>query len=302
MSSLSVIIPSWNTRELLKSCLRSLQTSLPHSSEVIVVDNGSTDGSARMIMQNFPTVRLVRNARNLGFSVACNQGIALARGGYILLLNSDTLVEGDALRRMELFLECNAYYGACVPRLVNLDGSTQRSMQRLPSLWTPLFTGTPLERWFPESAERRRYQALDFDYERVGEVENPPAVCLMLRRAALGDEKPLDEQLWLAFSDTDLSRRLWYTGWRIAYLPQARVQHFGGASSAQMADYDATWQRNRLEYFRKHHGHVAGLWVKLCMGLAVCDHSLRELWRRAHGDQEECLTRVWAEFATFLRH
>jgi hypothetical protein len=69
-----------------------------------------------------------------------------------------------------------------------------------------------------------------------------------------------------------------------------------------MADYDATWQRNRLEYFRKHHGHVAGLWVKLCMGLAVCDHSLRELWRRAHGDQEECLTRVWAEFATFLRH
>ncbi len=302
MSSLSVVIPSWNTRELLRGCLRALETTLPHSSEVIVVDNGSTDGSAKMVAQQFQNVRLVRNTRNLGFTVACNQGVSLARGNYVLLLNSDTLVQGDALRRMLLFLECNPYYGACVPRLLNLDNSTQRSMQRLPSIWTPLFTGTPLERWFPSSPERRRYQALDFDYERVGEVENPPAVCLMLRRTALGEDKPLDEKLWLAFSDTDLSRRLWFSGWRIAYLPQARVQHFGGASASQMIDFDANWQRNRLEYFRKHHGPFAGLWVKLCLGLAVVDHSLRELWRRAHGDQDECLTSVWLEYTSFLRH
>ena len=302
MSSLSVVIPSWNTRELLKSCLRSLQATLPHSSEVIVVDNGSSDGSAKMVAQEFQHVRLVRNARNLGFTVACNQGVSLARGSYVVLLNSDTLIESDALRRMLLFLECNPYYGACVPRLLNLDGSTQRSMQRLPSLWTPLFTGTPLERWFPNSVERRRYQALDFDYERVGEVENPPAVCLMLRRTALGGDKPLDESLWLAFSDTDLSRRLWFSGWRIAYLPQARVQHFGGASASQMIDFDANWQRNRLKYFRKHHGAFAGLWVKFCLGLAVLDHSLRELWRRAHGDQDESLKQVWLEYTAFLRH
>lgn len=302
MSSLSIVIPSWNTRELLKSCLRSLEASLPHSSEVIVVDNGSTDGSARMVAQEFPGARLVRNTRNLGFTVACNQGVSLARGNYIALLNSDALVEGDALRRMLLFLECNPYYGACVPRLLNLDGSTQRSMQRLPSIWTPLFTGTPLERWMPNSPERRRCQALDFDYERVGEVENPPAVCLMLRRTALGEDKPLDEKLWLAFSDTDLCRRLWYTGWRIAYLPQARVQHFGGASASQMVDYDANWQRCRLEYFRKHHGAFAGAWVKLCQGLAVVDHSIRELWRRAHGDEDECLTAVWVDYTSFLRH
>jgi GT2 family glycosyltransferase len=302
MSSLSVVIPSWNTRELLAGCLRSLETTLPHSSEVIVVDNGSTDGSAKMVAQHFPGVRLVRNSRNLGFTVACNQGVSLSRGKYIVLLNSDTLVQGDTLRRMLLFLECNAYYGACVPRLLNVDGSTQRNMQRLPSLWTPLFTGTPLERWFPESVERRRYQALDFDYERVGEVENPPAVCLMIRREALGNDRPLDEKLWLAFSDADLCRRLWTSGWRIAYLPQARLLHFGGASAAQMADFDANWQRNRLEYFRKHHGHFAGLWVKLCMGLAVADHLVRELWRRAHGDQDVSLASVWLEYASFLRH
>jgi len=302
MSSLSVVIPSWNTRELLRSCLSTLEKTLPHSCEVIVVDNGSTDASAKMVAQHFPTVRLVRNTRNLGFTVACNQGVALARGNYVVLLNSDTLVQGDALRRMLLFLECNPYYGACVPQLLNLDGSTQRSMQRLPSIWTPLFTGTPLERWFPESPERRRYQALDFDYERVGEVENPPAVCLMLRRETLGNDKPLDEKLWLAFSDADLCRRLWFGGWRIAYLPQARVQHFGGASSSQLLDYDASWQRCRLEYFRKHHGPFAGAWVKFCQGLAVVDHSLRELWRRAHGDEDECLTLVWAEYTAFLRH
>ena len=302
MSSLSVVIPSWNTRELLRGCLQALQTTLPHSSEVIVVDNGSTDSSARMVAQQFPNVRLVRNTRNLGFSAACNQGVSLARGQYIVLLNSDTLVQGDALRRMVLFLECNAYYGACVPRLLNFDGSTQKSMKRLPSLWTPLFTGTPVERWMPDSVECRRYHAQDFNYDRVGEVENPPAVCLMLRREALADDKPLDEQLWLAFSDTDLNRRLWYTGWRIAYLPQARVQHFGGASASQMADYDANWQRNRLEYFRKHHGQFASLWVKLCQGLAVADHTLRELWRRAHGDEDQNLKQVWAEYSAFLRH
>jgi len=301
VSSLSVVIPSWNTRELLRGCLAALQQTLPHSSEVIVVDNGSTDGSARMVAQGFPNVRLVRNPRNLGFSQACNQGVALARGNFVLLLHSDTLVQGDALRRMVLFLECNAYYGACVPRLLDVDGSTQRSMQRLPSLWTPLFTGTPLERWYPASSERRRYQALDFDYERLGEVENPPAVCLMLRREALGGDKPLDEKLWLAFGDTDLARRLWFSGWRIAYLPQARVTHFGGASAAQMADYDVNWQRCRLEYFRKHHGPFAGQWVKLCLGLAVADHCLRELWRRAHGVEDEDLKQVWSEYAALLR-
>ena len=302
MSSLSVVIPSWNTRELLRSCLRSLETTLPSSSEVIVVDNGSTDASAKMVAQHFPTVRLVRNTRNLGFAVACNQGVSLARGSYVLFLNSDTQIQGDALRRMMLFLDCNPYYGACVPRLLNVDGSTQRSMQRLPSIWTPLFTGTPIERLFPGSPERRRYHALDFDYERVGEVENPPAIALMLRREALGADKPFDEQLWLAFSDADLCRRLWYSGWRIAYLPQARIQHYGGASTRQMQDYDATWQRNRLLYFRKNHGAMASVWVKLCVTLAVLDNSLRELWRRAHGDQDECLTNVWVEYTSFLRH
>ena len=297
----SVVMSVFNQLALTRACLDSLRTTI-EPFRLIVIDNGSTDGSAKMVAQQFQNVRLVRNARNLGFTLACNQGVSLARGNYILLLNSDTLVRGDALRRMVLFLECNPYYGACVPRLENLDGSTQRSMQRLPSLWTPLFTGTPLERWFPDSPERRRYQALDFDYERVGEVENPPAVCLMLRRKALGEDKPLDEKLWLAFSDADLCRRLWFSGWRIAYLQQARVQHFGGASASQMLDYDANWQRNRLEYFRKHHGPFAGLWVKLCLGLAVLDHSLRELWRRTHGDRDASLILVWSEYTSFLRH
>ena len=105
MSSLSIIIPSWNTCDVLRNCLRSLETTLPASSEVIVIDNGSTDGSARMVAQNFPNVRLVRNTRNLGFAVACNQGVSLARGSYVLFLNSDTQIQGDALRRMMLFLD-----------------------------------------------------------------------------------------------------------------------------------------------------------------------------------------------------
>ena len=302
MTQLSVIIPSWNTRELLRSTLRALEHSLPLSSEVIVVDNGSTDGSARAVAQEFPHVRLLRNPRNHGFAAACNQGVALARGAYVLFLNADAQVRGDAPRRMLRFLESNLYYGACVPRLYNIDGSEQRTLRRFPSFWTPLLVDSPLERLFPDNFEVVRYHACDFDYERVGEVENPPAVCLMMRRKALKREKPLDERFWLAFSDTDLCRRLWSAGWRIAYLPQAEVVHYGGASSHQLADFDREWHRNRLAYYRKHHGLLGGWWVKTCVSLAVLDHSLRELWRRAHGAEEDSLVPVWQEYAAFLRH
>src|SRR5262249_50584366 len=157
MRSVSVVIPSWNTRELLRRCLESLRTTLPASSEVLVIDNGSQDGSARMVMEQYQWVRLVQNGKNTGFAHACNQGIEMAHGEYVLLLNSDTEVQGDAIRRMFEFLKGSLRYGAVVPRLVNTDGTTQEAHMRFPNLLTPLFFGTPLQRWLPNSFELTRY-------------------------------------------------------------------------------------------------------------------------------------------------
>ncbi len=302
MTQLSVIIPSWNTRTLLRETLDSLKTTLPMSSEIIVVDNGSTDGTVRMLQEHFQHVRLIKNATNLGYAVATNQGIQAARGAYVLLLNSDTQVVGNAIRAMVAFLERNLRYGAVAPRLLNPDGTTQAAHMRFPTLATPLWFGTPLERWMPESRELRRYFARDFDYDTDSDVEQPPAACLLMRRKALKHEKPLDESLWLFYNDVDLCKRLWESGWRIRYLESAHVYHHGGASTRHYKDFVAEYHKNRLAYYRKHHGQAAGAWVKVCVAWTVIDHSVRELWHRAQGLPEQPLLPLWQTFQVFLKH
>lgn len=302
MTQLTVVVPSWNTRGHLRACLESLKTSLPMSSEVIVVDNGSTDGSPRMVAEQFPHVRLVRNPTNMGFAAATNQGIEAARGAYVLILDSDTQVVPGTIRSMIAFLEQNLRYGACAPRLVNPDGSTQAAHMRFPSLMTPLCQGTPLERFARNSPELRRYYARDFDYERDGDVEQPSGVCLLMRRKALKRQKPMDERFWLYFADVDLCKRLWQAGWRIRYLAQATVVHHGGVSVHQFKDAAGEYQRNRLAYYRKHHGRVAGWWVKACVAWTVADACVREWWRRAHGLPEHSLEPLLSTFQVFWKH
>jgi GT2 family glycosyltransferase len=302
MTMVSVVIPSWNTRELLRNCLESLKLNLPHSSEVIVVDNGSHDGSARLVAEQFQHVRLIRNQRNTGFAHATNQGVEAARGAYVLFLSTDTVVTGNAVKLMLAFLEQNLRYGAAAPQLVHPDGAVQRSHMRFPTLATPLWVGTPLERWFPKNKEIQRYFARDFDYDLDSDVEHPPATCLLMRRKALKKSKPLDENLWLFFNDVDLCRRLWQAGWRIAYLAGAKVVHYGAMSTRQFANFAPEWHKNRLAYYRKHYGRVGGWFVKACVGWTFADHCVREFWRRAHGLDEKSLLPAWHTFSVFWKH
>lgn len=299
---LSIVIPSWNTRELLRACLASLRRAAkPGACEVIVVDNASADGSADMVASDFPEVVLQRNAANEGFARGCNQGIRAARGEHVLLLNADTEVGEDALVRMVAFLDANPEYGAVAPRLVNPDGSTQRSCMRFPNLWTPLFFATPLERWLPESRELVRYFMRDWDHEDERDIDQPPAACLLLRKRVLDEVGPFDEELWLFYNDVDLSRRIADAGWRTRFLRDATVLHHVGASTSQFGRFLAEWHKNRLAYFRKHHGRLAGVWVKACVAFAMADYALRNLWRRVRGRQAEPVGPVMKVFAGFLR-
>jgi hypothetical protein len=302
MTQVSVVIASYNTREYLRACLNSLKSTLPQSSDVIVVDNASRDGSARMVVEEFQHVRIVRNPRNFGLAHALNQGIERARGAYVLFLNADTEIIGAAVKQMVAFLEQNLRYGAVAPRLVGHDGGTQRAHMRFPNLFTPLFYGTPAERWFPNSPELRRYFARDFNYDRDGDVQQPASVCLLMRRRALKREQTLDESLRVFFCDVDLCKRLRGAGWRIRYLSEARVLHHGSVSARRLEEFAPEWHDTRLAYYRKHYGKAGGWWVKACVGWAVVDHCVHELWRRAHGAEEEPLTPVWQTYTVFLRH
>ena len=284
---ISVVIPSWNTRELLRTCLRTLAAADKPSTEVIVVENGSEDGSGDMVAEEFPDVILERNAQNEGFAKGCNQGMRLARGRYVFLLNTDTEVRPDALRRLHDFLETHPDHGAVAPRLIHPDGRTQPTVMSFPRLRTALFFATPLERWFPESRELRRYFLRDWDQESSRDVDQPPAAAFLVRKSVLDEVGLFDEQLWLFFNDVDLSKRMWDAGHRTHYLAEALIVHHVGKSTSKFADYLPQYQRNRLHYYRKHHARLGSAWVKACTATTLADHVVRQGWARLRGKPAE---------------
>ena len=300
MSELSVVIPSWNTLGLLRACLQHLYTADLPETEVIVVDNGSADGSADMVAREFPRAQLVRNAENLGFARACNQGLRLARGRYALLLNSDTEVAPDAVERLLAFLKGNPAYGAAAPLLHSADRRVQPSLKRFPTLATALWFSTPLERWFPDNRELRRYFMRDVDQERSADVEQPPAACLLVRRTVLDAIGLFDEELWLFFNDVDLSKRMAAAGWKTRYVAEARVLHHEGASTKKFGRLLSEWQKNRLHYYRKHHGRLGGMWVKACVVLAFAGWLAEQLGRRLRGRGGDQMAETVRTFGTFL--
>jgi len=299
----SVVIPSWNTRDYLDACLRTLYAAPKPTIEVIVVENGSEDGSAELVEARYPDVVLVRNERNEGFARACNQGMELARGRYVLLLNTDTEIRGSALADLYAFLEANPEYGAAAPRLVHADGTTQRTVQAFPSLLTPLFFATPLERWLPNSRELERYFMRDWSQETTRDIDQPPAAVLLVRRAVLDRIGTFDERFWLFFNDVDLSLRMKRDGWKTRYLAESTVLHHVGGSTKQFAAFVPEWQRNRLAYYRKHHGRLAGVWVKACATWSFVDWAVRQWWRRLRRDAQaapEPVGPMWRTFRAYL--
>jgi hypothetical protein len=296
----SIVIPCWNTRELLRACLDSVQRSRTQPLEVIVVDDASADGSADMVASEFAEVELLRQDRNLGFAPSTNRGIARARGEWVLLLNADTELDPDALGILEAWLEVEPRYVAAAPRLVHPDGSTQRACMAFPNLKTALFFGTPCERWWPESAELRRYFMRDFDHAADRDVEQPPAACLLVRRAVLQELGGLDVGMPLFFSDVDLSKRMAERGLRTRFLTAARVVHHGGASTSQHPGRLAAWHADRLCYYRKHHGRMAGVWVKSCVLFAYAGFLASQLTQRSRRTPSEAVGPVSRSLARFL--
>ena len=301
MTEVSVVIAARDARDRLRACLEALKRAVPPSSEVIVVDRASSDGSVRMVSREFGHVRLVRNALDEGRAQAVNQGFAVARGAYVLLLSPRVEVAGDAVRSMLAFLEDKLRHGAVAPRLLCRDGSTEPAHRGLPALATAAWLGTPLARRHPDGSELRRFFACDFDYGADGDVEQTSCACLLMRRRALKREEPFDVGLAPHFEEADLCARLRGAGWRIRYLSCAQALDHEARPGIACPAFTRAWHEARLAYYRKHFGHAAGAWVKLYVGWTVVDHALIELRRRTKGLGRTPLWPVWQTYAGFLR-
>lgn len=256
MIDLSIVIVNWNVKDLLAHCLESIfRTCEGLEIEVIVIDNASADGSPQMIRERFPQVCLIANERNAGFTRANNQGIAVAKGRYILLLNPDTEVLDGALSTMVCYMDAHPNVGALGPRLLHSDGRVQSSRRRFPTLTTAFLESTILQQWFPRNRILRRYYCLDHSDEEEQEVDWVVGACLMMRREALDKVGLLDEHFFMYSEEMDWCYRVVKRGWRVVYLPSAQVVHHEGRSSSQVVPQRHIYfQSSKVYYFRKYFG------------------------------------------------
>ncbi|MCA8976912.1 MAG: glycosyltransferase family 2 protein [Planctomycetes bacterium] len=273
---LSVAVLSWNTKELTLACLAALFAEEPrHAREVIVVDNGSADGSPDAIAAAFPQVKLVRNADNRLYAAGNNQGAEVATGEFFCTLNSDTEVRPGALDRLVDFLIENGDYGAAAPKLIDPDGSVQHACQRFPTLLTALCFDSWWGTFWPGSRIQRRYLMRDFDHLDSCDVDQPPGACFMMRLLEWRELGGLDEQLSLFYNDVDISLRLRQRGRLTRYLAAAEVLHHRGASTRNFAKMLVIWHKNRFAYYGKHYGRLGRLWIRVCVRLRIWE----EWWK-----------------------
>lgn len=250
MGGVTVIVVSYETRDLLRRCL----ASLAEADEVIVVDNASTDGSADMVAAEFPRVRLVRNTLNLGFGAANNRGLDLATGDLVLFLNSDARAEPGALGRLaEVFDDPEVV--AAGGRLRYPDGRVQPSCAGPLTLWAVFCEQTYLERLFPRSSWASPYWRTDrLPDDRPSEVTQVMGACLMIRPV-----ERFDERFFLYCEDTDLCHRLGRHG-KILYAPGAVFVHeLGGSSRQDRWRAVARYNRGKELYFAIHRGRPAAV-------------------------------------------
>lgn len=256
--SLSIIIVNWNTCEHLRACLRSISAHLPDEPvEVWVVDNASSDGSAHMVIHEFPEVRLIANTRNLGYGRANNQALRQAAGQFALVLNSDIEVLPGSLQTLIDFMRAHPEAHAAGGQLILPTGKVQPSCSQKLTLWAVFCEQTLLAKLFPRTRLFGGYNLTWWSYDSIREVEQVVGACLMLRRQSDGSFPLFDERYFMYAEDTELCYRIRRAGGRIYYVPEARFKHHLGASSEQetiRAEMVKAYNHSRILYFREAYG------------------------------------------------
>jgi hypothetical protein len=264
---LSICIVSFNTRAILEETLRAARAAISGlTAEVIVVDNGSSDGSARWVSREAPEARLIANAENRFFSAAVNQSLEVAVGRAVLWLNSDVKLPPNCLAPLVAYLEAHAGVGAITVGMGDPDGRLQRTCARFSSYPYLLLENTWLGRLRPRRLRklRRATRYADWDRTTPRAVEVLPGSFLLARRDTLHTVGPLDERFRLYFSDDDWCLRLHHAGLQAMFLPVAGVIHREGASARHLArQARRIYYQDLIAYTGKYFGRWPARWLRL---------------------------------------
>jgi GT2 family glycosyltransferase len=263
--AVSAIVVSYNTRQMTLDCLRALIDDLRDiPSEIIVVDNASTDSSPDAIRDNFPGVKLIGNSDNRGFGAANNQGMLASNGDNILLINSDAFPKPGAVAAMLATLSAHADAGLVGPRLLNADGSLQRSCFRFPSPGRAWLENLWISALVPADSPLADYRR--WGHNALRPVDFVIGACLMVRRTVVEQVGGFDEAFFMYSEESDWQKRIHEAGWKVLFTPTAIVTHLGGASGAAEKSRVNRHFFQSLDFYElKHHGRLGLLLLRAAM-------------------------------------
>ena len=260
---LSIVIVTWNTKDLTTKCLESIYATTDYSSlkeklEVIVIDNGSTDGTAVMLKSKFPGIRLIANEANLGYAPACNQGMVRAHGKYVLLLGSDTELTDGSLTECIRFLEKTPSAGAAGCKLIYPDGREQGNCKKFPTLMNGIFTYLSLDVF------NKDYDMAWFDYNETIKVDQIATTYLMVRREVLEEVEYFDEEYRILYNDVDLCQKIYNAGHEIYFIHTATVIHHGSFSTKSApSSVRKIMYKDVYRYYRDNFGFIAVILIPI---------------------------------------
>jgi GT2 family glycosyltransferase len=257
--NLSIVVVTWNAKKYVWECLSSLlKLKELCSSEIIVIDNDSSDGTPELVRDSFPLVKLVRNDSNLGFAKATNIGIKEASGKYVCLINSDVVVPEGCIESMFRYMEQNQDIGLLGPQMLGPDGLVHRSTMRFPTVWSSFCHALALDSLFKGSKFFGGFLMRDFEHDKTMDVDVLNGWFWMVRRTALDQVGLLDERFFIYGEDIDWCRRFYLADWRVVLYHAAAALHYGGASSARAPiRFYIEMQRANLQYWKKHSSRLA---------------------------------------------
>jgi len=307
-ATLSIIIVNYNTCDLLKQCLASVYADIEEGSngivaEVIVVDNASGDGSAAMVRSLYPQVSLIESGANLGYGGGANLGLKTARGRYLMLLNSDTIVLEGALRQLVAFMDAHPDAGACGPRLLNPGSSLQRSAFRFPTLAQVALDLFPIFPRLVDTTLNGRYQQDNPANQQPFAVDFTLGAAFVVSRAAYECTGGFDADFFMYAEEVDWAMRIHAAGYHYYSVPAARVVHYAGQSvksAPRRMFYELHHSRALL--YRKHYSSVFQRAARLLTRAAMLYRALADWRQQRHGafDAAE-LRQRWRVYGKIFR-
>ena len=280
---LSIIVVNYNVKHFLEQCLQSVYVSAKHiSSEVIVVDNNSVDGSVEMIKNNFPNTIIINNKKNVGFSKANNQAIKIAKGSIVLMLNPDTVIQEKTLKYVLNFINITNNVGAVGIKMVDGKGNfLPESKRSLPKPSTAFYKIFGLSRVFPNYKKFGKYHLNFLDKDKIHEIDVISGAFLMTKKSVLEEVGFLDERFFMYGEDIDLSYRIQKKGYINYYLPDHSIIHYKGESTKKTSvNYIFTFYNAMILFVKKHYDKKDASILISVIKLAIMFRALISITKR----------------------